>query len=252
MTASLPIDNLIGSMAFSQADWDQTPRAVQAHLVAQNADLHTLKSQLQQLQQQVDQLPGRLDQTSSTSSKPPSSDSPFKKRKPRQSSGKRGGQTGHPGSGPKWLEPTDVQVVLPPSCSCGHSVVSAPVPYRTHQVLELPPIQIDVTHFILPQSTGLDGGQTLSAAIPLAHASGCGPRLSALIGEMAGIQGTSRRLIQDFCHSVLSILISLGAIQKVIDRTSQALLPHYEAIAALARQAPVGYIDETPWYGKTP
>ena len=42
--------------------------------------------------------------------------------------------------------------------------------------------------------------------------------------------------------------ISLGAIQKVIDRTSQALLPHYESIAALARQAPVGYIDETPWY----
>jgi transposase len=65
---------------------------------------------------------------------------------------------------------------------------------------------------------------------------------------LAGIQGTSRRLIQDFCHSVLSIPISLGAIQKVIDRSSQALLPHYEAIATLARQAPVGYIDETPWY----
>jgi hypothetical protein len=25
-------------------------------------------------------------------------------------------------------------------------------------------------------------------------------------------------------------------------------VPHYEAIATLARQAPVGYIDETPWY----
>ena len=25
-------------------------------------------------------------------------------------------------------------------------------------------------------------------------------------------------------------------------------MPHYELIAALARQAPVGYIDDTPWY----
>src|SRR5262249_48999977 len=56
------------------------------------------------------------------------------------------------------------------------------------------------------------------------------------------------RLVQDFCHSVLHIPISLGAVQKVINRVSQAIVPHYEAIATLARQAPVGYIDETPWY----
>ena len=68
------------------------------------------------------------------------------------------------------------------------------------------------------------------------------------MGEMAGMQGTSRRLMQDFCHSVLSLPISLGAIQKLIDRTSRALVPHYEAIATVARQASVGYIDETPWY----
>jgi transposase len=57
----------------------------------------------------------------------------------------------------------------------------------------------------------------------------------------------SRRLVQDFCHSVLHRPRSLGAIQKVIERVSQAIVPHYEAIAALARHATVGYIDETPW-----
>ncbi len=229
MTASIPIDNLIGRISCSQADWDQTPSAVQAHLVAQDTKRHLLETQLQQMPQQVDQLQGRLDQTSSTSSKPPSSDSPFKKRKLRTSSGKRGGQKGHPSTSPKLLEPTDVQVMLPPSCWCGHALVSAPTPYRTHQVLELPPIQVDVTHFILHQSTCLGCGQLLSAAVPPAHACGYGPRLSALIAEMAGIQGASRRLVQDFCHSVLRVPISLGAIQKVIDRTSQALLPHDEA-----------------------
>ncbi len=49
-------------------------------------------------------------------------------------------------------------------------------------------------------------------------------------------------------RSVLPLPISLGAVQKLIDRTSQAIMPHYEAIATLARQATVGYIDETPWY----
>jgi transposase len=58
---------------------------------------------------------------------------------------------------------------------------------------------------------------------------------------------TSRRRVQAFCHSVLHIPLSLGAIQKIIDRTSQALVPHYEAIATLARPAPVGYSDEIPW-----
>jgi transposase len=41
---------------------------------------------------------------------------------------------------------------------------------------------------------------------------------------------------------------SLRALQKGIDHASQALVPHDEAIAALARHAPVGYVDETPWY----
>jgi hypothetical protein len=93
MTALIPIDNLIGSVPFSQAEWDQTPSAVQTHLSTLDTTVHTLEAQLQQ---QVDQLQGRLDQTSSTSNKPSSSDSPFKKRKFRQTSGKRGGKKGIP------------------------------------------------------------------------------------------------------------------------------------------------------------
>ena len=53
---------------------------------------------------------------------------------------------------------------------------------------------------------------------------------------------------QTFCASVLQIPISLGAIQKVLDRVAQAIEPHYSAIATQARHAPVNYIDETPWF----
>ena len=82
MTASIPLDNLIGSVPFSQAEWDQTPSAVQAHLIVQDTNLHALQAQLEQLQQQVDQLQGRLDQTSSTSSNPPHRIRPLKSVSP--------------------------------------------------------------------------------------------------------------------------------------------------------------------------
>jgi transposase len=91
-------------------------------------------------------------------------------------------------------------------------------------------------------------GQLLKAPIPSEHVAGYGPRLTALLSELRGMHGTSRRLVQDFCQSVLQFPISLGAIQKVIDRASDALLPHDEAIAELARHARVGYIDATSWY----
>jgi transposase len=55
-------------------------------------------------------------------------------------------------------------------------------------------------------------------------------------------------MVQTFCASVLQVPVSLGAIQKVLDRVAQAIEPHYSAIATQARHALVNYIDETPWY----
>jgi transposase len=68
------------------------------------------------------------------------------------------------------------------------------------------------------------------------------------MAELAGTYGNGRRIVQTFCSSVLGVPISLGAIQKVLDRVSVAIDPHYTWIATQARQAPVNYIDETPWY----
>ena len=51
--------------------------------------------------------------------------------------------------------------------------------------------------------------------------------------------------MQEFCTSVLGVPICRGAIQRPIDRVSEAIQPHYEAIAAQARGAQVNHIDET-------
>jgi hypothetical protein len=44
-----------------------------------------------------------------------------------------------------------------------------------------------------------------------AHRTGYGPRMSALIAELSGMQAVSRKSVQQFLSSVLGISISTGA-----------------------------------------
>ena len=121
-------------------------------------------------------------------------------------------------------------------------------PYYTHQVIELPEIQMAVTHVVLHETRCPRCGHLLKAELPAEYRYGYGPRFTALIGELSGSQRDSRRAVQEFCASVLGVPISRGTIQRVVDRVSEAITPHYEAIAAKARRAPVNFIDETAWY----
>src|SRR4029453_17889088 len=199
----------------------------------------------------MEALEARLQANSTTSSRPPSSDSPYKKprqRTPATAPRKAGGKPGHPGHRQVLLAPTTVHEVRPEQCPCGNSMFTLLKPYHTHKVLELPPIVMDVTHWVLHQGWGPECGRWNKAQVPTAHATGYGPRFSALIGEVAGAYGNGRRIVQTLCASVLQVPISLGAIQKVLDRVAQAIEPYYLAIATQARHAPVNYIDETPWF----
>jgi transposase len=206
---------------FDRSDWEKTPPAVQAYL-------WSVPQRLDQLQQQIDELQGRLDKTAHTSSKPPSSESPFtrpQRSKGPKASGKRGARQGHRGRGPTLLAPTAVQHLYLAPCACGHGALTTPTLYHTHQRSELPPIDMQITHFLLHQARCVGWGSLLKAAVPSPYATGYGPRLSSLIGERSGMHGPSRRLMQNFCHSVLPVPIRVGAIQKIIDRVSCALIP---------------------------
>ena len=73
MESRLESNVTVWPFPFSEQDWEQTPPAVQAYL-------HTLRHEMGQLQERVESLEARLNQNSATSSRPPSSDSPYKKR----------------------------------------------------------------------------------------------------------------------------------------------------------------------------
>src|SRR5262245_66500303 len=86
---------------FTPQDWEQTPPAVQAYV-------HTLRDELTQLRARVDALEARLRQNSTTSHRPPSSASPYKKpsqRIPTTTPRKDGGKPGHTGHSTALLTP---------------------------------------------------------------------------------------------------------------------------------------------------
>jgi transposase len=234
-----------GLPLFSEADWQLTPKAVRLFVLR----LHALVGEVEQLRREVDRLKGIVRSDSSNSSKPPSSDSPYTKGKSAEkSSGKRGAKKGHAGHRQTMLTPTETRHLKPTQCSCGNREFPETAAYYTHQLIELPEIQMKVTHFVLHKGQCPCCGKLNKALIPQEHRYGYGPRLTAMIGEMAGSQGESRTLIQSFCFSVLGFSISLGAIQKAIDRAARAIEPHYERIAQRARRAEVNHVDETSWF----
>src|SRR5213080_4035303 len=94
--------NIVWPFPFTPQDWEQTPPAVQAYL-------RTVRDALGQLQDRVETLEARLRQNSTTSSQPPSADSPYKKprrRTPSTTPRKAGGKPGHPGHRQVLLPPT--------------------------------------------------------------------------------------------------------------------------------------------------
>jgi transposase len=204
-------------------DWHQTPVRVRLAVLTLLKRLETLEA--------------RLHQNSSNSSRPPSTDAPAKKRQRRMNATERrrpGGELGHPGHLQVLLAPTATISLFPEACSCGHRELGELTPYHTHQVIELPVIRPDVTHWLLHQGQCLSCVKLCKATIPSDQGSGYGPRLTGLVGEMAAIVGASRSAVQDLCTSVFGIPLSKGAIQKMVDRISEALLPHYTAIGPVA------------------
>lgn len=237
---------------FSQLDWLSTPEAVRAYIVHLEKSIFQMQQQLGQLEKRTEKLEVQTKMNSQNSSKPPSSDSPFNKKKKKKKSNqrKRGGQKGHKGHHQQMLEPSKVENILPQDCDCGRLVLDpgSIKAFYTHQHIELPEIKMDVTHFILHKGKCDCCGKTVKAKVPAEFSSGYGGRLSAVIAELSGSHGASRQSVQDFCQSVLGFAISTGAIQRIIDRASQAILPIYDAIGHQARQAQVNGVDETSWF----
>jgi transposase len=227
------MDDRTENLRITDEDWQNTParvREVIAHLI-----------------KRVQDLEARINRNSSNSDQPPSSDSPFKKPVSGKKKRKRGGQKGHKGHKQELLEPTHKEHIHTTLCTCGGTDFADKGVYHTHQEIELPEIQMQVSHFLLHEEQCMHCLKTWKAQVPQEHATGYGPRLSAMIGEISGIQGNSRETVQSFCGSVLGFHLSIGAIQNIVDRVSEAIVHHYGRFGQCARNTRINHIDETTW-----
>ena len=87
-------------------------------------------------------------QDSTNSNKPPSSDNPFTKGKESAPKSAKAKKT-RKGTRQQCLRPTKITEIFPGKCICGCGNLTDIEPYYTHQVVELPEIELEVTHLIL-------------------------------------------------------------------------------------------------------
>ena len=159
---------LPAGVALDAASWRRTPRVVRQVIVQ-------LLAVIQQQAAGIAALEARLSQTSRTSDRPPSSDPPYDKRTARAGvQGRPGAKPGHPGHRQALLTPTEVIAAKPESCACGQREFPSTTPYHTHQVIELPEIQMAVTHVVLHETRCPRCGRRLKAELPAEYRYGYG------------------------------------------------------------------------------
>ena len=134
-----------------------------AELAARLAEAYrligVLAARIEQLSGRVEQLERQARRDSSTSSRPPSSDSPYKKKGRGRSLRERGRrqpgkQPGEPGSTMKLVDDPDEVIACPPRvcCGCGADLAFAPVTaQRRHQVTDIAPAPAPrTTEYVAP------------------------------------------------------------------------------------------------------
>ena len=242
-----------------EADWLATPASVRTLILVQQQEIlalrqenDELRGQLAALATELASLRERIGRSSRNSSKPPSSDGPgFKPPARRKGSGrKRGGQPGHPGSGPELLPIERVDEVMdhhPDACRrCGTLLEGEDSDPLRHQVIEIPPITPVVIEHRLHRLVCPCCSTSTCATLPAdVEASPYGPRLSSLVGLLGSVFPLSFSKTQALLDQLLGVEISRGALAKVRQRLSAALAQPMQEALAFARQQPVAYVDET-------
>jgi hypothetical protein len=168
------------------AAWQQTPLSVCLFVLA--------------LRKRLDILETCAHQDSTTSSRLLSAELPSKKRLRGAKAiapPKARVKLGHGGYYQIMWPPTVTMSGLSAVCSCGQPKFANLTLYHTHQVIAFPVILPQVTHWRLSQGRGLSCGKLCKAALPADQTSGYSSWLTDCIGELTGIVGASRSVIQD-------------------------------------------------------
>jgi len=245
-------------LSLTEEDWNRTPPAVQAVVLALWQQVQALQAQVAALQAEVTQLREQVGRNSQNSSQPPSSDAPNAPPRPKRppSGRKPGGQPGHTGHGRKLIPVEQVQHVIdlkPTACDqCGALLLGEDAQPVRHQVTELPRVEPEVTEYRQHSLTCLGCGAQTVAEFPAEMPAGSfGPRVQATVGYLTGRIGVSQRDVAEVFQTIFHTDLSLGSIPAQEDQVSAALAEPVQAVQTYVQQQPVQNVDETSWREKT-
>lgn len=220
-------------------------------IAAQAATIAGQAATIRALEERLAKLEARLSQDSSNSSKPPSTDSPFKRPPPKSPTGRRpGGQVGHPGHHRELATPTHhvsvnathcahCGVALPPDSEIGDSWV--------HQVSDVV-FQPKVTQFDMKNHRCTACRKVTHAELPAGTTGAFGADLEAIIATLTVRFHVSRLDVVELCRTLFGITISVGSVQATCERMSASVASTVQTIADHFASAAVAHADETGWY----
>jgi transposase len=222
------------------------------------AQLAVRDAQIAALAGQVEELRLRLDKDSSTSSKPPSSDSPYKKKpKDRSLRGRSGRKPGkQPGAQSSTLKQTDnpdhVVECGPAACGCcgrdlsGEPVLGTPQKRQVFEAAPPPPPVVTEYQVTAKQCPGCG---EISVGLAPGGVTGrvqYGPRVhaSTALAVCANYLPVARaaRLVT----ALTGVHVSAGFVAGVRGKAARLLAPFMDRVRELLPAVPVLYADETP------
>jgi transposase len=226
-------------------------------LLKENAELKvqlaTANQKIAQLEALVLELKSRLDRNSRNSSRPPSSDPLWLRRKPPTppSGRKPGGQPGHPGHQRPLLPPDQMDefvTIKPDRCSCGKRLRGHDHDPIRHQVAELPPIKPHWIEYQLHALTCPACGKTTRAPLPDCVPTGAfGPRLQAMVAICAGVYRLSKRVTVGLLGDWFNLPMSVGSVTACEQEVSTALATPVEEARTYVERQGAAKVDETGW-----
>jgi transposase len=249
-----PRDARIAELEAQVAARDARIAELEAQVAARDARIAELTAMVEALTLRVAELEARLGQNSTNSSRPPSSDPPGTKRKPRPPKGRRpGGQPGHKPHKRELLPEEQVDQVIdlpaPKQCErCRHKLEGTRQQVLRHHVVEVPPLKPVVTEYRCHGLTCAHCGTLNRAELPPEAAGHVfGARLSALVCLLVGKYRLSKRLVQEVLSDLLGVRLSLGAVSNREREMSRALAAPMAEAERFIRDQDRANMDETSW-----
>lgn len=221
----------------------------------------------EQLEERIQRLEEQARRDSRTSSKPPSSDPP-KTRQQRRAEArakakellrgerKAGGQPGHRGSGRELAPEDQVDEIVdhyPDACrGCGREFEADELKpsgrFGRHQVAELPPINVILIEHRTHRLRCPGCRTKTTAELPDGIGSSAfGSNLQAAVVTLTARNRISRRDLSELVSELFGIEVSVGALDAICQRASQALQDPHERLTASVLCAPAVNVDETGW-----